>query len=100
MAVHNLQHPTSTMSTTTDDPNAAVSADHTKAHPPDRAPLVLEEKFYKLSEAEYEFYKSQTGIDDPEALKRHILQVQAEAYAVWPYHCIRRFSFTAYVDQS
>ena len=42
----------------------------------------LDEKFYQPEEKEVKFFKQQTGIQDDEALKRHIMEVQAEAYAV------------------
>ncbi|KAH8086627.1 hypothetical protein BXZ70DRAFT_1002232 [Cristinia sonorae] len=56
--------------------------------------MPLEERLYGLADDELEFFKRETGIKDPEALKEHILRIQAEAYAVYPYPCIRRFSFT------
>lgn len=37
---------------------------------------------YKLSPGQTAFFKSQTGIDDDEALKNHILGVQERAYKV------------------
>ncbi|KAH7906669.1 hypothetical protein BJ138DRAFT_1174876 [Hygrophoropsis aurantiaca] len=40
------------------------------------------------------FLKTQTGITDNEELKAHILDLQAKAYAVEPYPCIRAFRFT------
>ena len=42
----------------------------------------LSERFYNLDPVEQEFLSSQTGISDPEELKKHALQVQKEAYAV------------------
>jgi hypothetical protein len=45
-----------------------------------------------------EFFKSQTGISDDEELKKHILQVQEEAYNVHPYPCIWMFSFLRCVE--
>ncbi|KAH9927500.1 uncharacterized protein BXZ73DRAFT_78530 [Epithele typhae] len=39
------------------------------------------------------FLGAQTGISDPEELKRHAISVQEEAYLVHPYPCICRFSF-------
>ncbi|KAH9840205.1 uncharacterized protein C8Q71DRAFT_703050 [Rhodofomes roseus] len=56
--------------------------------------VALDESLYSLDEEESAFFKSQTGIEDDEALKSHILRVQKEAYEVWPFPCIRRFSFT------
>lgn len=42
----------------------------------------LDESLYKLDENGLAFMKRQTGIDDEEELKKHILAVQAEAYQV------------------
>ncbi|KAJ7892859.1 hypothetical protein B0H14DRAFT_959806 [Mycena olivaceomarginata] len=42
---------------------------------------------------ELEFLKSQTGIYDPDALKKHVMAVQAKAYEYFPYFCIISFSF-------
>ena len=36
------------------------------------------------------FFKAQTGIEDEDKLKKHILDIQRRAYEVWPYPCIRR----------
>ncbi|KAI0795120.1 hypothetical protein C8Q75DRAFT_712487 [Abortiporus biennis] len=54
----------------------------------------LKEELYNLQPQEIEFFKQQTGIQDDDELKRHIIDVQKEAYAVFPYTCIRRFGFT------
>ncbi|OBZ78828.1 hypothetical protein A0H81_00367 [Grifola frondosa] len=59
-----------------------------------QTPAPLTEDIYSLDEKELEFMRSQTGIQDERLLKEHILKVQAEAYAIHPYHCIRRFAFT------
>jgi len=56
--------------------------------------IPLDPKIYTLAEDELEFYRKETGIQDADEIKEHILQVQAEAYAVHPYPCIWRFSFT------
>ncbi|KDQ24625.1 hypothetical protein PLEOSDRAFT_1113876 [Pleurotus ostreatus PC15] len=53
----------------------------------------LDPKLYSLDEQEAAFFKSATGIQDEEELKKHILDVQAKAYAIFGYPCIRRFSF-------
>ncbi|KAK0470237.1 uncharacterized protein EV420DRAFT_1499203 [Desarmillaria tabescens] len=53
----------------------------------------LDSKFYALEEDEAAFFKAQTGIEDEDALKHHILTIQEEAYKVHPYSCIRRFGF-------
>lgn len=42
----------------------------------------LDESLYALEAEELQFFKSWTGIDDDEALKRHILKIQKEAYEV------------------
>ncbi|KAN0087679.1 hypothetical protein V8E55_006300 [Tylopilus felleus] len=64
-------------------------------HPPDKkiAPL-LDPSLYTLSAESSAFFKSTTGIHDDNELKEHILNVQAQAYAVVPYPCIRSLSFT------
>ncbi|KAG2055200.1 hypothetical protein BDR06DRAFT_1020442 [Suillus hirtellus] len=56
------------------------------------APTV-DTSLYSLSSEQAEFFKAQTGINDDEDLKRHILEVQAKAYKVAPYPCIRSFVF-------
>ncbi|OBZ78829.1 hypothetical protein A0H81_00366 [Grifola frondosa] len=56
--------------------------------------MPLDESFYSLDEKELEFMKSQTGIQDEIALKKHILKAQAGAYVIYPYPCIRRLLFT------
>lgn len=52
-------------------------------HPPDKkiAPL-LDPSLYTLSAESSAFFKSTTGIHDDNELKEHILNVQAQAYAV------------------
>ena len=42
----------------------------------------LDESLYKLEGEELEFYRRETGIQDEEQLKQHILAVQKEAYEV------------------
>ena len=42
----------------------------------------LDERFLQLDDEETAFLSSQTGIQDPDALKQHVLQVQREVYAV------------------
>ena len=44
--------------------------------------LALDERLYDLTDEERSFFKQQTGIQDDDELKAHILQVQAEAYKV------------------
>lgn len=54
----------------------------------------VEERFYRLDDEEKTFFKAQTGIEDDEELKKHILGVAAEAYAV----CHSSFSVLTQVD--
>ncbi|KAI0735566.1 hypothetical protein C8Q76DRAFT_765975 [Earliella scabrosa] len=56
-------------------------------------PNPLDESLYALDGQALEFMKTQTGIEDAEELKKHIINVQTEAYAIHPYPCIRRFGF-------
>lgn len=44
--------------------------------------LPLDETLYNIDDQALEFMRAQTGIQDAEELKRHILAVQAEAYTV------------------
>lgn len=72
--------------------------------------LPLEPKLYGLLDNERDFFRTQTGIQDDEELKDHILAVQKRAYdvsvlaystecyakpnsQVVPYPCIRLFNF-------
>ena len=52
------------------------------------------EDTFSLTKDELAFFKAQTGIDDEEELKNHIFAIQAKAYSVFPYPCIRNFMFT------
>lgn len=70
----------------------------------------LDEQLYGLDSEELAFLMGQTQIMSELALKKHVLEVQAAAYQVlvntilsasnserlqiYPYPCIRRFSFT------
>ncbi|KAJ7485682.1 hypothetical protein FB451DRAFT_1230723 [Mycena latifolia] len=54
-------------------------------------PAPLDEDLYKAEELE--FVREQTGIQDPNALKKHILAIQAKAYDLYGYPCIHRFEF-------
>lgn len=42
----------------------------------------LDDKFYDPDPEALAFYKKETGIDDDEELKQHILRVQKEAFGV------------------
>ncbi|KAI0322179.1 hypothetical protein OF83DRAFT_1095654 [Amylostereum chailletii] len=70
---------------------ASPAAENPQANP---YVIRLDEKYYGLDELEVAFLKQQTGIQDNEELKAHILKIQAEALAVYPYNCIRRFTWT------
>ncbi|TBU34845.1 hypothetical protein BD311DRAFT_828054 [Dichomitus squalens] len=59
---------------------------------PARDPL-LEASYSSITKEELDFVGEQTGIRDEDALREHILQVQAEAFSIHPYPCIRRFAF-------
>lgn len=45
-------------------------------------PLPLDESLYTIDDAALGYMQAQTGILDPEELKKHIIAAQAEAYAV------------------
>ncbi|TFK75138.1 hypothetical protein BDN72DRAFT_559978 [Pluteus cervinus] len=55
--------------------------------------LPLDESLYALGDVEKAFFKELTGIQDEDELKQHIITVQAKAYSVYGYPCIRRFAF-------
>ncbi|KAI0639002.1 hypothetical protein C8Q77DRAFT_1204572 [Trametes polyzona] len=55
--------------------------------------LPLDDTLYSPDSNTVEFLIAQTGIEEEEELKRHILSVQAAAYEVYPYTCIRQFLF-------
>lgn len=44
----------------------------------------LSDEGYSLKGQELEFFKAQTGIQDEDALKTHLMQVQSEAWKVSP----------------
>jgi len=48
---------------------------------------------YGLSPEQASFFKAQTGIDDDDDLRSHILKVQEKAYEIFPYVCIRSLTF-------
>lgn len=63
------------------------------------APSTIDETFassYSLQGPELEFFKAQTGIQDEEELKKHVVHVQQEAWKVHQYGCIRGFVFTRF----
>ncbi|KAH9950514.1 hypothetical protein B0H21DRAFT_776748 [Amylocystis lapponica] len=55
---------------------------------------LLDDHFYHLDEQELTFFKALTGLDDDTMLREHITAVQAEAFKVHPYPCIRWFGFS------
>ncbi|KAF8905022.1 hypothetical protein CPB84DRAFT_1772199 [Gymnopilus junonius] len=54
----------------------------------------LDPALYSLDPDESTFFQRLTGINDHQALKDHIIAVQAKAYDIYGYPCIRRFAFT------
>ncbi|KAJ6509781.1 hypothetical protein DFH09DRAFT_1435498 [Mycena vulgaris] len=54
----------------------------------------LDESLYTTVEADVAFLKQQTGIQDLDALKQHIIAFQRKAYDIYNYPCIRNFVFT------
>ncbi|KAF9476809.1 FAD/NAD(P)-binding domain-containing protein [Pholiota conissans] len=55
--------------------------------------LPLDAELYSMTAEETAFFKLQTSIESDESLRKHILNIQAEAYKVFPYPCIRRFDY-------
>ncbi|EJF56627.1 hypothetical protein DICSQDRAFT_157852 [Dichomitus squalens LYAD-421 SS1] len=55
--------------------------------------LPLDSSMYAPDEEEKAFMKATTGIQDDEELKAHILAVQAKAWTIYKYPCIRQFDF-------
>jgi len=55
--------------------------------------LHLDGTLLELNPEEEAFFKSETGIQDTEELRKHIIEVQEDAYKVYPYPCIRGFRF-------
>ncbi|KDR76359.1 hypothetical protein GALMADRAFT_67446 [Galerina marginata CBS 339.88] len=53
----------------------------------------LDTSLYSLDAEERDFFQHLTGIKDEEALREHILAVQAKAYEIYGYPCIRHFAF-------
>ncbi|KAL5498700.1 hypothetical protein ACEPAH_2055 [Sanghuangporus vaninii] len=59
-----------------------------------RLPTVkLDPSLYNPSREEIDFMKGQTGIEDEEELKQHVISVQKEAWDVVNYKCIQSFGF-------
>ena len=53
--------------------------------------IPFEGQFYDLGLEEVEHLKTQTGLDDDDSLKAHILQVQQKAYNVHRYQSMPTF---------
>ncbi|KAI0757744.1 hypothetical protein C8Q80DRAFT_1091298 [Daedaleopsis nitida] len=62
--------------------------------PPRSWDTPLASQYLQLDDEERAFFKATTKIDDDTELEQHILRVQAEAYKIFPYPCIRIFGFT------
>ncbi|CAA7265532.1 unnamed protein product [Cyclocybe aegerita] len=65
----------------------------TPAHGDEAIRQNLDPSLYAPKEDELAFFKQQTGIQDDEELKSHVISVQTKAYQVCGYPCIRRFGF-------
>ena len=55
--------------------------------------LPLDPALLRLDAEQLAFFRATIGIEDGEALREHILSVQAEAYDVFPYSSIRSCTF-------
>ncbi|KAJ3551300.1 hypothetical protein NP233_g13106 [Leucocoprinus birnbaumii] len=53
----------------------------------------VDPSLYNLSREDLSFLRLLTGITDDEELKQHVLAIQAKAYEICPYPCIRHFTF-------
>ncbi|EMD41566.1 hypothetical protein CERSUDRAFT_128429 [Gelatoporia subvermispora B] len=51
------------------------------------------EKDFRIAPEDWAFLKTASGITDEEELRKHVLKIQADAYAIFPYPCIRLFAF-------
>ena len=67
---------------------AAGTPFHTNATPKENFGWIEQ-----LGSNELEFFEQQTGIENEAALKDHIISVQAKAYKIYPYPCIKHFGF-------
>jgi len=63
----------------------------------ERKPREIDPSLYRLEGEELAFFQKETGIEDEDKLKQHILRVQEKAYKVYSYPCIRRFAFLSCV---
>lgn len=55
--------------------------------------LPLDSTLFNLDDKHLKFFRSLTGFTDDEVVKKHIMAIQAMAYELFPYPCIRHFSF-------
>jgi len=53
----------------------------------------IDPSLYDLKDDEKTFFKQLTGIEDEDELKEHALNIQKEAFAIYPYRCIHGFRF-------
>ncbi|KIJ29318.1 hypothetical protein M422DRAFT_188612, partial [Sphaerobolus stellatus SS14] len=60
---------------------------------PDFPKAALNSEGYKPTQEDLIYLKNLTGIQDEDLLKEHVLKVQAEAFSIYPYPCIRFFQF-------
>lgn len=74
------------------------SSNSTEKHPSpmttdadNQSVLPLDDGLDRLDNADITFFKQLTGIDNNEEFETHLLSIQAEAYEVYPYPCIRLF---------
>jgi len=58
--------------------------------------LDLDITLLELNPEEEAFFKAETGIQDTEELRKHIIEVHEDAYKVLPYICIRGFLFVKF----
>ncbi|KAJ3970848.1 hypothetical protein EV361DRAFT_914124 [Lentinula raphanica] len=56
--------------------------------------MPLEKHFYELDAEELQFFQEETKVQDEHKLREHIITVQAKAYSIYRYPCIRIFEFT------
>ncbi|KAI0799866.1 hypothetical protein BC629DRAFT_1499626 [Irpex lacteus] len=56
-------------------------------------PVLDTDEIYDPDPEALAFFMAETGINDGMELRRHILAVQKEAFAVYKYPCIRMFEF-------
>ncbi|KAJ4467020.1 hypothetical protein J3R30DRAFT_3850176 [Lentinula aciculospora] len=55
--------------------------------------IPLETRFYGIDAEDIEFFQKETKAQDKEELRKHIIAVQAKAYSIYRYPCIRMCEF-------